>query len=40
MIAGLFEGMITGIVSAGGGFIIVPVLMIFGKLGLKQVVVN
>ena len=40
MIAGLFEGLITGIVGAGGGFIIVPVLMIFGKLSLKQAVAN
>lgn len=40
MIAGLFEGIITGIVGAGGGFIIVPVLMIFGKLSLKQAVAN
>lgn len=40
MIAGLIEGIITGIVGAGGGFIIVPVLMIFGKLSLKQAVAN
>lgn len=40
MFAGLFEGIITGIVGAGGGFIIVPVLMIFGKLSLKKAVVN
>lgn len=40
MIAGLFEGIITGIVGAGGGFIIVPVLMILGKLSLKQAVAN
>lgn len=40
IIIGLFEGMITGIVGAGGGFIIVPVLMIFGKLSLKQAVAN
>lgn len=40
MIAGLFEGIITGVVGAGGGFIIVPVLMIFGKLSLKQAVAN
>jgi len=40
MIAGLLEGFITGIVGAGGGFIIVPVLMIFGKLSLKQAVAN
>lgn len=40
MIAGLIEGFITGILGAGGGFIIVPVLMIFGKLSLKQAVAN
>lgn len=40
MISGLFEGIITGIVGAGGGFIIVPVLMVFGKLSLKQAVAN
>lgn len=40
IIAGLFEGIITGIVGAGGGFIIVPILMIFGKLSLKQAVAN
>jgi len=38
--AGLLEGLITGIVGAGGGFIIVPVLMVFGKLSLKQAVAN
>lgn len=38
--AGLTEGVITGIVGAGGGFIIVPVLMIFGKLNMKQAVAN
>lgn len=37
---GLAEGTITGIVGAGGGFIIVPILMIFGKLGMKQAVAN
>nr|WP_255481766.1 sulfite exporter TauE/SafE family protein [Flavobacterium sp. xlx-221] len=38
--AGLAEGVITGVVGAGGGFIIVPVLMIFGKLNMKQAVAN
>lgn len=38
--AGFAEGTITGIVGAGGGFIIVPILMIFGKLGMKQAVAN
>ncbi|UYW02463.1 sulfite exporter TauE/SafE family protein [Flavobacterium agricola] len=40
MIAGLIEGLITGVVGAGGGFIIVPILMIFGKLSTKQAVAN
>lgn len=39
-VAGIFEGLITGIVGAGGGFIIVPVLMVFGKLSMKQAVAN
>lgn len=38
--SGLAEGIITGIVGAGGGFIIVPILMIFGKLNMKQAVAN
>lgn len=37
---GLAEGAISGIVGAGGGFIIVPILMIFGKLGMKAAVAN
>lgn len=40
MVAGLLEGLITGIVGAGGGFIIVPILMIFGKMSVKQAVAN
>jgi uncharacterized protein len=40
IIAGVLEGLITGVVGAGGGFIIVPILMIFGKLNMKQAVAN
>lgn len=40
ILSGFSEGLVTGIVGAGGGFIIVPVLMIFGKLNLKQAVGN
>lgn len=40
IVAGFLEGTITGFVGAGGGFIIVPILMILGKLSLKQAVAN
>lgn len=38
--AGIAEGAITGLVGAGGGFIIVPMLLIFGQLPLKQAILN
>ena len=37
-IEGSLVGVITGIVGAGGGFIIIPVLVIFSKLKMKNAV--
>lgn len=38
MLLGILIGVITGFVGAGGGFIIVPVLMIFLKLNFKKAI--
>lgn len=38
VIAGYLEGFITGIVGAGGGFIIVPILVFLGKLDMKRAI--
>ncbi len=38
MLAGLAEGMLTGLIGAGGGFIIVPVLVNVAKLPMKKAV--
>lgn len=35
---GFIEGAITGLVGAGGGFIIIPILMFFGGLDIKKAV--
>ena len=35
---GIFVGFITGLVGAGGGFLIIPALVIFSKLPMKQAV--
>ncbi len=35
---GLFVGMITGLVGAGGGFLIIPALVLLAKLPMKQAV--
>lgn len=35
---GLFVGLITGLVGAGGGFLIVPALILFAKLPMKTAV--
>lgn len=40
ILSGIAEGFLTGMVGAGGGFIIVPIFMIFGKLSMKQAVAN
>jgi uncharacterized membrane protein YfcA len=39
-IVGLFEGMVTGIVGAGGGFLIIPALVILGKLPMKKAIAS
>jgi len=38
VIVGLIEGMVTGIVGAGGGFLIIPALVILGKLPMKKAI--
>ena len=35
---GLFVGILSGLVGVGGGFLIVPSLVIFGKLSMKEAV--
>ncbi|WP_186756281.1 sulfite exporter TauE/SafE family protein [Echinicola salinicaeni] len=35
---GLFEGTVTGIVGAGGGFLIIPALVLLAKLPMKKAV--
>jgi len=35
---GLIVGLLTGIVGAGGGFLIIPALVILSKLPMKQAV--
>jgi hypothetical protein len=35
---GLMEGSITGLVGAGGGFLIIPVLVLFSKLPMKKAI--
>lgn len=37
---GFIEGIITGMVGAGGGFIVIPILMLYGKLSIKQAIAN
>jgi len=37
-VQGLFEGAITGMVGAGGGFLIIPALVILAKLPMKKAV--
>ncbi|MFT4696777.1 MAG: putative membrane protein YfcA [Urechidicola sp.] len=38
LIEGLFVGMITGLVGAGGGFIIIPALVMLSNLSMKKAV--
>lgn len=38
ILQGLFVGLITGLVGAGGGFLIVPALILFAKLPMKTAV--
>jgi uncharacterized membrane protein YfcA len=40
MVVGLLEGMVTGIVGAGGGFLIIPALVILGKLPMKKAIAS
>lgn len=37
---GLAEGLVTGIVGAGGGFLIIPALVILGKLPMKKAIAS
>jgi len=36
IIVGFVEGIVTGIVGAGGGFLIIPALVLLGKLPMKK----
>ena len=38
LVKGLFLGLITGMVGAGGGFLIIPTLVIFGHMPMKRAV--
>jgi uncharacterized membrane protein YfcA len=38
IIEGLMVGMLTGLVGAGGGFLIIPALIMFGRLSMKVAV--
>jgi uncharacterized protein len=40
MIVGLGEGLLTGIVGAGGGFLIIPALVILAKLPMKKAIAS
>lgn len=40
LLVGLLEGMVTGIVGAGGGFLIIPALVILGKLSMKKAIAS
>jgi uncharacterized membrane protein YfcA len=37
---GLLEGLVTGIVGAGGGFLIIPALVLLGKLSIKKAIAS
>ncbi len=38
MLVGIAEGLVTGIVGAGGGFLIIPALVILAKLPMKKAI--
>jgi uncharacterized membrane protein YfcA len=40
MLVGLTEGLLTGIVGAGGGFLIIPALVILAKLPMKKAIAS
>jgi uncharacterized membrane protein YfcA len=39
-IFGVMEGLVTGIVGAGGGFLIIPALVLLGKLPMKKAIAS
>jgi uncharacterized membrane protein YfcA len=39
-LVGLLEGTLTGIVGAGGGFLIIPALVLLGKLPMKKAIAS
>ena len=40
IIVGFVEGIVTGIVGAGGGFLIIPALVLLGKLPMKKAIAS
>lgn len=40
VVVGLIEGIVTGIVGAGGGFLIIPALVLLGKLPMKKAIAS
>lgn len=40
IVVGLAEGILTGIVGAGGGFLIIPALVLLGKLPMKKAIAS
>ena len=36
--AGFLEGVLTGLVGAGGGFLIIPILVLIGKVEMKKAI--
>jgi uncharacterized membrane protein YfcA len=40
VIVGFVEGIVTGIVGAGGGFLIIPALVLLGKLPMKKAIAS
>jgi uncharacterized membrane protein YfcA len=40
VIVGFIEGIVTGIVGAGGGFLIIPALVLLGKLPMKKAIAS
>jgi len=39
-LVGIIEGLVTGIVGAGGGFLIIPALVLLGKLPMKKAIAS
>jgi uncharacterized membrane protein YfcA len=40
VIVGFIEGIVTGVVGAGGGFLIIPALVLLGKLPMKKAIAS